>query len=165
MHCYTTDRDDAAEDPRFGRVGRQRCEYTGPLTQERMKDFDAGEVVPKAFDFVRSAKSEDKPFFVWLNTSRMHLYTRLNDKWRYAAEKYTSESDIHGSGMLQHDHDIGLVLAFLEEQGLDKNTIVWYSTDNGPEHATWPHGGTTPFRGAKMGTFRLFLYQPKGSGS
>jgi arylsulfatase A-like enzyme len=83
----------------------------------------------------------------------MHLYTRLNDEWRYAAEKYSSESDIHGSGMLQHDHDIGLVLEFLRQNGLDGNTIVWYSTDNGPEHSSWPHGGTTPFRSEKMSTY------------
>lgn len=55
--------------------------------------------------------------------------------------------------MMQHDHDIGVVLKFLKDNDLEKNTIVWYSTDNGPEHATWPHGGTTPFRGAKMGTY------------
>lgn len=82
----------------------------------------------------------------------MHLYTRLNDEWRYAAEKYSSEADIHGSGMLQHDHDIGIVQEFLKANGLDQNTIIWYSTDNGPEHNSWPHGGTTPFRGEKMGT-------------
>ncbi|MGE0639789.1 MAG: arylsulfatase [Thermoanaerobaculia bacterium] len=153
LHCYATDKDDPTEEPRFGRVGKQRCTDTGPLTQERMKDFDATEVAPKAMDFMGKAKADGKPFFVWLNTSRMHLYTRLNDQWRYAAEKYTSEADIHGSGMLQHDHDIGVVLAYLKANGLDKNTIVWYSTDNGPEHASWPHGATTPFRGEKMTTY------------
>ncbi len=153
IHSFATNKDDPTVDPRFGRVGRQTITDTGPLTQERMKDFDASEVAPKAMDFIKKAKSADKPFFVWLNTSRMHLYTRLNDKWRYAAEKYTSEADIHGSGMLQHDHDIGTVLDFLREQGLDENTIVWYSTDNGPEHSSWPHGGTTPFRGEKMSTY------------
>ena len=76
----------------------------------------------------------------------------LDDKWRYAAEKYTSEADYHGSGMLQHDHDIGMVLDALKEMGLENNTIVWYSTDNGPEHSSWPHGVTTPFRGEKMTT-------------
>ncbi|MGO4622294.1 hypothetical protein AB4Z34_25525 [Ensifer sp. 2YAB10] len=65
-----------------------------------------------------SAKQANEPFFVWLNTSRMHLYTRLNDEWRYAAETYTSEADFHGSGMLQHDHDVGLVLKWLDDQGL-----------------------------------------------
>jgi arylsulfatase len=118
LHCVATDRDDATDDPPFGKMGRQTCKDTGPLTQERMKDFDGGEVAPKALDFMRKAKSEGKPFFVWLNTSRMHVYTRLNDQWRYAAEKYTSEADLYGSGLLQHDHDIGRVLAFLQEQGL-----------------------------------------------
>jgi len=153
LHCYATDKDDSAKDPRFGKMGRQRCTDTGPLTQERMRDFDATEVIPKALEFMRKAKAEGKPYFVWLNTSRMHLYTRLNDKWRYAAEKYTSEADFHGSGMLQHDHDIGLVLDFLRKNGLEESTVVWYSTDNGPEHASWPHGSTTPFRGEKMTTY------------
>ena len=114
IHSFTSSKDDTTVDPRFGKVGKQTIEDTGPLTQERMKDFDAGEVIPRALEFMKKARSDDKPFFVWLNTSRMHLYTRLNDKWRYAAEKYTSEADVHGSGMLQHDHDIGLVLDFLK---------------------------------------------------
>ncbi len=118
-----------------------------------MKEFDAEEMIPKALDFMKNAKDDDKPFFVWLNTSRMHLYTRLDNKWRYAAEDFTSEADLYGSGLLQHDHDIGTVLNWLEEQGLADNTIVWYSTDNGPEHSSWPHGGTTPFRGEKMTTY------------
>ncbi len=153
IHSFATDTDDPTEDPRFGRVGKQTIEDTGPLTQERMKNFDEGEVIPKALDFMTKSNEEGKPFFIWLNTSRMHLYTRLNDKWRYAAEEYTSEADYHGSGLLQHDHDIGLVLDFLKEQGLDENTIIWYSTDNGPEHSSWPHGATTPFRGEKMTTY------------
>jgi len=153
IHSFATDTDDATVDPRFGRVGMQKIEDTGPLTQERMKDFDGSEVIPHAEKFMKKAKKDGKPFFVWLNTSRMHLYTRLNDEWRYAAEKYTSEADYYGSGMLQHDHDIAGVLAFLKENGLAENTIVWYSTDNGPEHSSWPHGGTTPFRGEKMTTY------------
>jgi arylsulfatase len=153
LHCHASESIDDTEDERFGQVGKQHCVDTGPLTRERMKGFDQTEVIPKAEVFMKEAKDADKPFFVWLNTSRMHLYTRLNDTWRYAAEKYTSEADYHGSGMLQHDHDIGLILQFLKDQGLDDNTIIWYSTDNGPEHGSWPYGGTTPFRGEKMGTF------------
>lgn len=153
LHCRATTKDDAAVDPRFGKVGKQTIEDTGPLTQERMKNFDAGEVIPKALAFMGAAKAENEPFFVWLNTSRMHLYTRLNDEWRYAAEEDTSEADFHGSGMKQHDHDIGLVLQWLEQQGMLDNTLVWYSTDNGPEHSSWPYGGTTPFRGEKMTTY------------
>jgi arylsulfatase len=153
IHSFATDSLDSTEDARFGVVGKQRIEDTGPLTQERMKNFDAGEVIPKAVAFMEAAQASGEPFFVWLNTSRMHLYTRLNEEWRYAAERYTSEADIHGSGMLQHDHDIGLVLDFLDRAGLSENTIVWYSTDNGPEHSSWPHGATTPFRGEKMTTY------------
>ncbi len=153
IHSYATDDFDDTEDPRFGVVGNQRIEDTGPLTQERMKNFDEGEVIPKALDFMKNSEENDEPFFVWLNTSRMHLYTRLNDEWRYAAEEYTSEADFHGSGMLQHDHDIGIILEWLEQNGLADNTIVWYSTDNGPEHSSWPHGATTPFRGEKMTTY------------
>jgi arylsulfatase A-like enzyme len=153
IHSFATDKDDPTVDPRFGRVGKQSIKDTGPLTQKRMEMFDEEEVNLKAMDFMKKAKAADKPFFVWLNTSRMHLYTRLNDKWRYAAEDKTSEADYHGSGMLQHDHDMGLVLNFLKENGLDENTIIWYSTDNGPEHSSWPHGATTPFRGEKMSTY------------
>lgn len=153
IHSFATDTNDSTVDPRFGRVGKQKIEDTGALTQERMKEFDSAEVIPKAEAFMKQSKANGKPFFVWLNTSRMHLYTRLNDKWRYAAEQYTSEADLHGSGMLQHDHDLGTVLEFLKNNGLDKNTIVWYSSDNGPEHSSWPHGSTTPFRGEKMTTY------------
>ena len=153
LHCYASNTEDKTVDPRFGEVGKQKCTDTGPLTQERMKDFDGQEVIPKALSFMDKSKASNKPFFVWLNTSRMHLYTRLNDQWRYAAEGYTSEYDYHGSGMLQHDHDIGVVLDYLKQQGLDKNTIVIYSTDNGPEHSSWPYGATTPFRGEKMSTY------------
>ncbi|MHC8494564.1 arylsulfatase [Thalassospira sp. SM2505] len=153
LHSFATDEDNSTVDPRFGRVGKQMIQDTGPLTQERMKEFDSAEVIPAALSFMTAAKDANEPFFVWLNTSRMHLYTRLDDKWRYAAEEYTSEADYHGSGMLQHDHDIGTVLDWLEQQGLADNTIIWYSTDNGPEHASWPHGATTPFRGEKMTTY------------
>ncbi|GAB3097447.1 arylsulfatase [Pseudomaricurvus hydrocarbonicus] len=153
IHSFATTKNDSSEDPRFGKVGKQTIEDTGPLTQERMKNFDEAEVIPLATKFMKKAKDDGKPFFVWLNTTRMHLYTRLNDKWRYAAEDYTSEADFHGSGMLQHDHDVGLVLDYLKANGLEDNTIVWYSTDNGPEHSSWPHGATTPFRGEKMTTY------------
>jgi len=153
IHSFASDENDRTEDPRFGRVGRQTIEDTGPLTRERMKNFDAEEVIPKALNFMSSAKEADEPFFVWLNTSRMHLYTRIEDEWLRKVEKITSEEDYHGAGMLQHDHDIGLVLDWLDEHGLTENTIVVYSTDNGPEHSSWPHGATTPFRGEKMTTY------------
>jgi arylsulfatase len=160
LHAWATEEDDDTVEPRWGRVGKQRIEDTGPLSSERMKNFDDGEVVPKAFDFMQRAQDDGKPFFVWLNTTRMHLYTRLNDDWRYAAADATSDVDFQGSGMLQHDHDIGRILDWLDEQGLAENTIVWYSTDNGPEHSSWPHGATTPFRGEKMTTYEGGIRMP-----
>ncbi len=153
LHSWATTKDDPTVDPRFGRMGKQRVEDDGPLNQKRMELFDSAEVIPKALAFMKRSSAEKKPFFVWINTSRMHLYTRLNDRWRYAAESYSSEADIHGSGMLQHDADVKTILDFLDANGLAENTVVWYSTDNGPEHSSWPHGGTTPFRGEKMTTY------------
>ena len=153
LHSFATDEDDPTVDPRFGPVGKQKITDTGPLTQERMKNFDTDEVIPKALDFIKRAQEDDKPFFVWISTSRMHLYTRIDEEWLRKIEKITSESDYHGAGMLQHDHDIGTVLDTLKELGLEEDTLVVYSTDNGPEHSSWPHGATTPFRGEKMTTY------------
>jgi arylsulfatase len=152
LHTFATDVEDTTEDPRFGIVGKQTIEDTGPLTQVRMKNFDTEEVALRAIEFMAAAQEADEPFFVWLNTSRMHLYTRLRDESRCLAEEFTSEADIHGSGLIEHDADIGTVLDWLDAEGLAENTIVWYSTDNGPEHSSWPHGGATPFRGEKMST-------------
>jgi arylsulfatase A-like enzyme len=153
LHSFATDEEDPTVDPRFGPVGKQKITDTGPLTQERMKNFDADEVIPKALDFIKRAQEDDKPFFVWISTSRMHLYTRIDEEWLRKIEKITSEADYHGAGMLQHDHDIGTVLDTLKELGLEEDTLVVYSTDNGPEHSSWPHGATTPFRGEKMTTY------------
>jgi arylsulfatase len=153
IHSWATDVDNPTEEPRWGKVGKQKIFDDGPLTQKRMQLFDSAEVAPKAMDFMPNAKKNGKPFFVWLNTSRMHLYTRLPEHWRYAAEKQSSEADFYGSGLLQHDADVKTILDFLDRNGLAENTVVWYSTDNGPEHSSWPHGGTTPFRGEKMSCF------------
>lgn len=153
IHSFATDVEDDTVQPRFGKIGKQRIEDTGPLTQERMKNFDAGEVIPKALNFIEDSQEAKKPFFVWLNTTRMHLYTRVDDSWLNKVETITSEADYHGAGMMQHDQDIGIVLDALEKMGLEENTLVIYSTDNGPEHSSWPHGATTPFRGEKMTTY------------
>jgi arylsulfatase len=153
LHSFATDTFDDTEMPRFGVVGFQTIEDTGPLTQERMKTFDTEEVVPRTIEFMANAQAAGEPFFVWMNPSRMHLYTRLREESRYLAEEYTFEGDYYGSGLIEHDMDVGMVLDFLDESGLAENTIVWYSTDNGPEHSSWPHGGTTPFRGEKMTTY------------
>ena len=153
VHALATDTDDPTEDPRFGKVGKQKIEDTGPLTRERMTTIDAEETIPLAKKFMDQARADGKPFFIWLNPTRGHVYVRLSDKWRYASEDFTAEYDTAGSGVIEHDADVGDVLKYLDDNGLTDNTIVWYSTDNGPEHASWPDGQTTPWRGEKMTTY------------
>ncbi len=152
LHTRATDKEDKTVDPRFGKVGKQTIEDTGQLGRERMKTFDQ-EVMERSLDFIRRAKEAEKPFFVWFNPSRMHMYTRLSDESRYLAAEHTTEHDVYGSGLIEHDQQIGELLDALEEMGLLDNTIVVYSTDNGPEHSARLHGGTTPFRGEKMTTY------------
>lgn len=152
VHSIATDVDDPTEDPRFGRVGKQTIEDTGPLNIERMKTVDQ-EFMDASVDFVKRAQEADKPYFLWLNPSRMHLFTHLTDEHRYLALDKTTEHDLFGSGMMEHDMQVGDFLARLEEMGAMENTIVIYSTDNGPEHSARLHGGTTPFRGEKMTTY------------
>lgn len=152
LHTYATGEDDPTVDPRFGKVGRQRIEDTGPLTRKRMETVDE-EFVAASFRFMEQAQRDGKPFFVWLNTTRMHVFTHVPQRYLDAAKAFTSGTDVHCAGMLQHDEHIGMVLQTLEEMGEADNTIVIYSTDNGPEHSTWPEGATTPFRGEKMTTW------------
>jgi len=152
LHTWATDVDDPTVDPRFGKVGKQKIEDTGQLGRERMKTMDA-EFIQASLDFMKRAKDAGKPFFVWLNPSRMHMYTRLSDEHRYLAAPYTTEHDAYGSGMIEHDMQIGELLDGLKKLGVLDNTIIIYSTDNGPEHSAKLHGGTTPFRGEKMTTY------------
>jgi len=120
-----------------------KIEDTGPLTRKRMETIDE-EVNAKAIDFMERAAKEDKPFFLWWNSTRMHIFTHLKE-----------ESDgktglgVYADGMVEHDGHVGQLLAKLKELGLEENTIVMYSTDNGAEAFTWPDGGTTMFRGEK----------------
>ncbi|MCV9387153.1 arylsulfatase [Reichenbachiella ulvae] len=152
LHTWATKKDDPTVDPRFGRVGKQKIEDTGQLSRERMKTVDE-EFIEASLDFMKRAKDDDKPFFVWLNPSRMHMFTHLKEENRYLAAPYTTEHDFYGSGMMEHDQHVGMVLDELEKMGVLDNTIVIYSTDNGPEHSARTHGGTTPFRGEKMTTY------------
>ncbi|WP_084591582.1 arylsulfatase [Gilvimarinus agarilyticus] len=152
IHSYAMDKDDRTVDPRFGKVGKQKIEDTGQLSRERMKTVDQ-EFMEASLDFIKRAKDEGKPFFVWFNPSRMHMYTRLSDESRYLAAEHTTEHDLYGSGLIEHDKQVGDMLNALEEMGVLDNTIVVYSTDNGPEHSARLHGGTTPFRGEKMTTY------------
>src|SRR5512136_2186646 len=120
-----------------------RITDTGPLTRKRMETIDE-EVTAKALDFMDRAKKADKPFFIWWNSTRMHVFTHLKKE----SEGKTGLG-VYADGMVEHDGHVGQVLAKLKELGLDQNTIVMYSTDNGAETFTWPDGGTTMFRGEK----------------
>ncbi len=152
LHCYATEKVDKTEDPRFGVMGKQKCEDTGPLTTKRMETVD-DEFIAAAENFMQESKDSKKPFFVWLNTSRMHMFTHLRESRRYLAADSNTEHDAYGSGMIEHDMQVGELLDSMEKMGVLDNTIIVYSTDNGPEHSAKTHGGTTPFRGEKMTTY------------
>lgn len=152
IHSWATDRDDSTNDPRFGRVGRQRIVDTGQLTRKRMETVD-DEFYAASVDFVKRAQEQNKPYFIWVNPSRMHLYTHLRPERRYAAAGLTTEHDLYGGGMMEHDMQVGAFPDNLRSMGALDNTIIIYSTDNGPEHSARVNGGTTPFRGEKMTTY------------
>ena len=120
-----------------------RVTDTGPLTRKRMETIDE-EVNAKAMDFMTRAAKGNKPFFLWWNSTRMHVFTHLKKE----SEGKTGLG-IYADGMAEHDAQIGILLAKLKELGLDENTIIMYSTDNGAETFTWPDGGTTMFKGEK----------------
>jgi arylsulfatase len=120
-----------------------RITDTGPLTRKRMETID-DEVMVKSLDFMERAKKADKPFFIWWNSTRMHIFTHLK-----AASAGKTGYGIYADGMVEHDGHVGQLLAKLKELGLEENTIVMYSSDNGAETFTWPDGGTTMFRGEK----------------
>jgi len=124
-----------------------RIEDTGPLTRKRMETADT-EFRDAAINFMERAIEDEKPFFVWLNATRMHVWTRLSPEW-----DGKTGYGLYADGMAQHDRDIGVVLDKLDEWGIADNTIVIYSTDNGAEKFTWPDGGTIPFRGEKGSTW------------
>jgi arylsulfatase len=124
-----------------------RVEDTGPLTRKRMETVDQ-EFQAAAVDFIERAVKQEKPFFVWLNSTRMHVWTRLKE-----ASRGRTGIGLYPDGMVEHDDAIGEMLALLEELGIEDNTIVIYSTDNGAETFTWPDGGITPFHGEKGTTW------------
>ena len=124
-----------------------RIEDTGPLTRKRMETADT-EFRDAAINFMERAVEDEKPFFVWLNATRMHAWTRLSPEW-----DGKTGYGLYADGMAQHDRDVGVVLDKLDEWGIADNTIVIYSTDNGAEKFTWPDGGTVPFRGEKGSTW------------
>ena len=147
LTCQASAKDDVTEQPRWGKIGKQTIKDEGTLYPERMKTVD-DEILARALAFVEKAKKDGKPFFLWLNPTRMHVVTHLSDKYEKmrTSENGWSEEE---AGMAQLDDIVGAVMKKLEADGLASNTIVAFSTDNGTENFTWPDGGQTPFAGGK----------------
>jgi arylsulfatase A-like enzyme len=166
IHSYASDTDDPTEMPRWGRVGKQRIVDEGPLppfpdmsnvpnmhdlpflkAKYDMTTFD--EVLVKASsDFIDKAKREGKPFFVWHNTTRMHVWTFLPKKYSSMQNSETNYG-LEEAGMAQLDDSVGALLKHIDDIGETNNTIVIFTTDNGAEVFTWPDGGMTPFKNTK----------------
>ena len=147
VHSWATNVDDPTVQPRWGKIGKQRIEDAGPLYPKRMETVD-DEIRDDAVAFMDKAHAQGKPFFVWLNPTRMHIVTHLSPKYEALrnAENGWSEEE---AGMAQLDDDVGIVMQKLKDMGVDDNTIVVFTTDNGTEAFTWPDGGQTPFAQSK----------------
>ena len=156
LRCKATDTDDSTEQPRWGRVGKQTIEDSGPLTRKRMETID-DETSDAAVDFIKRQAGANKPFFCWMNTTRMHLYTHVRAEHR-DKPGLTSRTE-YNDGMIEHDGHVGKLLKALDDLGIADNTIVLYTTDNGPHKNSWPDGATSPFRNEKAtnweGAFRV----------
>jgi arylsulfatase A-like enzyme len=143
LKCVATTTDTPGDDPRFGPWGKQKCEDTGPLTRKRMETIDE-EFLKATTEFIDAAVRDRKPFFVWFNSTRMHIWTHLKP-----SSQGKTGLGIYPDGMVEHDGQVGELLKKLDDLGIANNTIVIYTTDNGAEAFSWPDGGTTPFRGEK----------------
>ena len=155
MKCVATTKDDPTEEPHWGRVGKQSCQDTGPLDRKRMETID-DETTAAAIDFMTTQSKGGKPFFVWMNTTRMHVFTHVRPSMIGQAGMPGNE---YADGMIEHDGDVGKLLKSLDDLGIANDTIVVYSTDNGPNQFSWPDAATTPFRSEKdtnwEGAFRV----------
>jgi arylsulfatase A-like enzyme len=147
VHCWATDKDDPTDMPRWGKVGKQKIEDAGPLYPKRMETVD-DEIRDLSVKFIEKAKSDNKPFFVWINPTRMHIVTHLSPKYEALRNSQNGWSE-EEAGMAQLDDDVGIVMDKLKAIGEDNNTIVLFTTDNGTEVFTWPDGGQTPFAQSK----------------
>ena len=169
VHCWATDTDDPTEQPRWGKVGKQRIADEGPLApypdmsnvpnmhditpkaKYDMTTFDEV-LVKSSSDFMDKAKADGKPFFIWHNTTRMHVWTFLAPKYQALMNSQTNYG-LEEAGMAQMDDSIGALLKHLDDIGEADNTIVVFTTDNGAEVFTWPDGGMTPFKATKGTVF------------
>ncbi len=156
LRCKASDKDDPTDQPRWGKVGKQIIEDTGPLTRKRMETID-DETSAAAIDFIQRQSKAGKPFFCWMNTTRMHFRTHVREEHR-DKPGFTSRTE-YADGMIEHDNTVGAILKAVDDLGIGDDTIVLYTTDNGPHQNSWPDAGTTPFRSEKNtnweGAFRV----------
>ena len=143
LHSWATDADDQTVEPRWGKVGKQKITDTGPLTKKRMETIDE-EITSAALAWMEKQAKAEQPFFLWYNSTALHFRTHLAEK-----NRGKSGQDDYSDRMVTHDEQVGELLKKLDELGIADNTIVMYSTDNGPENDTWPDAGNTPFRSQK----------------
>jgi len=156
LRCKASDRDDPTDQPRWGKVGKQTIEDTGALTRKRMETID-DETSAAAIDFMQRQARSNTPFFCWFNSTRMHFRTHVRAEHR-DKPGLTARTE-YADGMIEHDATIGQVLKAVDDLGIGNDTIVIYTTDNGPHQNSWPDAGTTPFRSEKNtnweGAFRV----------
>lgn len=157
IHSWAIDKEDKTDEPRWGRVGKQKVEDTGPLTRKRMETCD-DEFIAAAKTWIKKQHQAGKPFFCWVNTTHMHL--RTHTKPSSLGQAGPNQSPYHDT-MIDHDKNVGELLNLLDDLKIAEDTFVMYSTDNGPHMNTWPDGAMTPFRSEKdtnwEGAFRIPL--------
>jgi arylsulfatase A-like enzyme len=147
VHTWATNVDDPTVQPRWGKIGKQKIQDDGELCPKRMETID-DEILANTMMFLDKSKSDGKPFFLWLNPTRMHVITHLSPKYE-AMRTPENGWSIEEAGMAQLDDITGAVMQKLKDMGVDDNTIVVFTTDNGTENFSWPDGGQTPFAGGK----------------
>ena len=147
VHSFAATADDGTVQPRWGKIGKQQIEDAGTLYPKRMETVD-DEILDFALKFTDKAVAANKPFFLWLNPTRMHVVTHLSEKYESMRTPENGWS-IEEAGMAQLDDIVGSVMKYLKDKGLDQNTMIVFTTDNGTENFTWPDGGETPFAGGK----------------
>jgi arylsulfatase len=153
LHTWATDVDDPTDQPKWGRVGKQKIEDIGKLTRKRMETVDA-EVTAETLKWLDKHAKGDKPFFCWYNSTAIHIRSRPAQKYiQMAVDEGRPEEDVVRARMIEHDELVGSLLKKLDELGIADNTIVIYGTDNGNELMLWPDGGYAPFRGEKGTTW------------
>jgi len=155
IHSWAINIEDPIEEPRFGKVGKQKIKDTGPMTRKRMETCD-DDFTEKCCEWIRKQTKANQPWFCWMNTTHMHLRTHTKPESLGQAGRW--QSPYHDT-MIDHDKNVGQLLDILDELNISENTIVLYTTDNGPHMNTWPDAGMTPFRSEKNtnweGAFRV----------